>query len=103
MQFLSIALLALVSVANGFLLAPFASRPLVRAPAATMMGVEDAAAACLEEGCSVDTVEDLIQELKKEQSSMDMTVPLSPRQRSIIATMAQLKALGPNADKDALS
>lgn len=51
----------------------------------------------------MDTVEDLIQELKKEQSSMDMTVPLSPRQRSIIATMAQLKALGPNADKDALS
>jgi len=93
-------LLSCLAVANGLLLAPLAAR----ARAMTVqMGVSEAAAACLEEECSVDTVEDLIKELTKESNSIDMSLPLSPRQSAIVSTIAQLKALGANADKSVLS
>merc|ERR1719473_1306365 len=54
----------LVAAAQGFLLAPLVARtPPVRF-VAPIMGYEEVAAECLEEGCSVDTVHDLLTELK---------------------------------------
>merc|ERR550514_2002519 len=50
----------LVTVANGFLL-PLAGRP---STLNVKMSVADAAEACLEEECSLDTVADLLRELK---------------------------------------
>merc|ERR1719473_233136 len=56
----------LVTVANGFLL-PLAGRP---STLNVKMSVADAAEACLEEECSLDTVADLLRELKaKSQTS----------------------------------
>jgi hypothetical protein len=91
----------LLSLANGFVL-PVRVGPALRMPTVQMMGVQDAAAACLEEGCSVDTIDNLIRELKKESNSIDMSLPLSPRQSSIIATIKQLQSLGADADPNAL-
>ena len=68
--------------------------------------VSDAASGVTDEGdeeCSLDTIDDLIAELQTEVSQMNMALPLDARQRSIIATMQQLKALGPDADKNALA
>jgi hypothetical protein len=63
-----LAFLGLVALAQGFLVGPLASPPghATRTPAISMGIVEDAAANCLEEGCSVDTIEDLIAELEAE-------------------------------------
>lgn len=48
----------------GFLLAPLAPRVHALRTLAPVMGYEEAAMECLEEGCSVDTVESLLSELK---------------------------------------
>ena len=84
------------------MLAPFVARAPTRAASIPMMGVEDAAAKCLEEECSLDTIDDLIAEMTKEVSSMTMTLPLSQRQRSVLATLQQLKTIGSKADKSTL-
>merc|ERR1719506_3351738 len=57
-----LTVLALLSVGHGFML-PLAGR---RASVSNinMMSVQTAAEACLEEECSLDTVEDLLRELK---------------------------------------
>merc|ERR1712167_48069 len=94
-------LVGLVSLANGFMIAPLATRSAVRT-AAISMGVEEAAAAWLEEECSVDTVDDLIKELKAELKSIDVSVPLSERQKSIFTTIEQLEALGAGGDQNEL-
>jgi len=91
-----------VACAAGFVLAPFVARAPTRAASIPMMGVEDAAAKCLEEECSLDTIDDLIAEMTKEVSSMTMTLPLSQRQRSVLATLQQLKTIGSKADKSTL-
>ena len=56
-------LLSLLSLTAGFSVAPLATR---RAPISVVMGIAESAESCLEEGCSVDTVDDLIAELKEE-------------------------------------
>jgi len=50
--------------AQGFLLAPRVPRAHVGRSSSPVMGYEEAAMECLEEGCSVDTVESLLAELK---------------------------------------
>lgn len=61
-----------------------------------MSAVEDAAVACMEEECSVDTVNDLLMELKAEASSMK-----SSHQQALVATIVALEALNkqPEANK----
>ena len=56
----------LLASASAFVL-PFAPRATVRAVSRIQMGyIEDVAANCLEEGCPVDMVEELITGLKSE-------------------------------------
>merc|ERR1719473_202135 len=81
-----------VQCAHGFLLAP-AMRLTVR-PATITMGVEESAQTCLEEGCELEYVEDLIKELKSELKLIDIAVPLTARQKQVFATIDQLEALG---------
>jgi len=97
----ALTLVGVLSLANGFMMAPLATRSMVRT-AAISMGVEEAAASCLEEGCSLDTVDDLIKELKAELKSIDVSVPLSDRQKSIFTTIDQLEALGAGGDQNEL-
>lgn len=52
-----------------------------------MMAVEDAASACLEEGCSVDSVADLLIELKAESKE------LSKRHQALLVLIGRLQAL----------
>jgi len=64
--------------------------------------VEDAAAACLEEGCSVDTIADLLNELKTEANAMGNVAGdrgMSARQREILLTIDQLSVLSPEVSK----
>ena len=93
-------LFGLFACANGFLLAP-AMRSTMRIPAVTM-GVEEAAATCLEEGCELTYVEDLIKELKSEIKEINVSVPLTDRQKYVFATIAQLEGLGADAGKSEL-
>jgi len=97
----ALTLVGVLSLANGFMITPLATRSMVRT-AAISMGVEDAAASCLEDGCSVDTVDDLIKELKAELKSIDVSAPLSDRQKSIFTTIDQLEALGAGGDQNEL-
>jgi hypothetical protein len=82
---------AMLALSQGFLLAPLATRTPARAVSPTM-GYEDVALNCIEEGCSVDTVEDLIAELKATKNKTS----------AMKATMKQLEALlvTPEANKN---
>lgn len=72
----------------GFMVAPLAAR----SPAlAIKMGIEDAANACLEEGCSVDTIEILLKELKAEASGN--MAGSKDRQQQLVWSIEQLEAL----------
>ena len=75
--------------ASAFMLAPLAAR---RAPLAATMGVEDVAATCLEEGCSVDTLSDLMAELKAESKE------IAKRNAQILFVLGQLEALTKNPE-----
>ena len=82
-----LALVLSLSAAASFSLTPLVGRATVRAASVTM-SVEDAALACLEEECSLDTVTDLLKELKAEYNSQD-----SERQTVLRETIEQLEAL----------
>merc|ERR1711959_645473 len=59
--------LAFLGLASAFHVAPLAAR---RAPITAVMGIEESATACLEEGCDVNMVADLIDELKEEYATV---------------------------------
>merc|ERR1719337_816746 len=86
-------LATVLALTQGFMLAPLATRTPSRA-VAPAMGYQDAAAACLEDGCSLDTVEDLLAELKAEKNPT----------AEFMKTINDLEALigSPNADKNAI-
>ena len=64
-----------------------------------MGAVEDAATTCLEDGCSLDTLQDLIKELKTEASqNVAGNAELSARQKQVLLTIDQLTALSPDAN-----
>ena len=64
-----LALVLSLSAAASFSLTPLVGR--ATRVATVTMSVEDAALACLEEECSLDTVSDLLKELKAEYNSQD--------------------------------
>jgi hypothetical protein len=87
---LNALLIGLIASASGFIAAPsLASR---RAPIAAVMGLEDVAAACLEDECSVDTVAALVSELKSEAAA------LSKRNAQVLVLLGQLEALNKNPE-----
>jgi hypothetical protein len=95
-----LALLSLLGLANGLVIAPLGSRVAARAAIATMGTVEDAATTCLEDGCSLDTLEELIKELKTEASqNVAGNEELSARHEQILLTIDQLSALDQKADR----
>ena len=62
-----------------------------------MGAVEDAAVNCLEDGCSVDTLADLIKELKEEASVNVAGDPIkAQRQKQIMMMIGQLSVLSPD-------
>jgi hypothetical protein len=62
-----------------------------------MGAVEDAAANCLEDGCSVDTLADLIKELKVEASENVAGDPIkAQRQKQVLMMIGQLSVLSPD-------
>ena len=64
-----------------------------------MGAVEDAATNCLEDGCSLDTLEELIKELKAEAAqNVAGNADLSARQKQVLLTIDQLTALEPSAN-----
>ena len=72
------------------------ARAALRMPT-PLMGVEDAATTCLEDGCSVDTLEDLIKELKEESSVNVAGDPIkAQRQKQIMMMIGQLSVLSPD-------
>jgi hypothetical protein len=73
---------ALLALAQGFLVAPLATRSRARS-VTPMMGYAETAENCLEEGCSVDTVEELIADMKAAKNPT----------KEIITAIAQLEAL----------
>merc|ERR1719174_3074835 len=82
---------ALFALASAFNVAPLAVR---RAPVAVTMGVAEIAANCLEEGCPIDMVAELIAELKDQSESMNMIGDAaSDRNKEAVALIAQLEAL----------
>merc|ERR1719262_1233612 len=84
-------LVVALAVAQGFLLAPLAARPTAARALTPVMGYEEAAIECLEEGCSVDTVESLLAELKATKQP----------DAQLIKTINQLETLlkAPDANK----
>ena len=53
----------------GLVVSPLAARPVARAARVAMMvGIEEAAADCLEEGCEIGTVESLLEQMKAEKN-----------------------------------
>jgi hypothetical protein len=100
-MFRALIIAAAVGLASGFALQPFVARPTVRAPAVTMMAsITDVAAACLEEGCPIDMVEELIKELKDAASkNVAGDAVAAERKASYILAIKQLEALDPEADK----
>merc|ERR1712060_973713 len=80
-----------VTLANGALLAPKGivvkhTLAMARLPVA-VMGVEDVASKCIEEGCPVDLLDDLLDELKAESSA------LTKRQQTLLILIGRLQAL----------
>ena len=95
-RFLFVALF--LALAQGFMVAPRPARTLTRASVA-MGAVEDAAATCLEDGCSVDTLADLLKELKAEAKINKAGDPAAEaRQQQLFVTIGQLETLNPDAD-----
>merc|ERR1719506_1310509 len=87
MSRLMIAVTIMASLVDGFSIAPrVAMRPVARTAAVTM-GIEDSAANCLEEGCSVDALADLLTELKAESKE------LSKRHQAVLVLIGRLQAL----------
>ena len=65
----SFALLSLLAAStSAFMVAPL--RPRVAVTRRASMAIEDVAASCIEEGCPLDLVEDLIAELKAEENKV---------------------------------
>jgi hypothetical protein len=58
----------LLASTTGFLVAPAAMRPRM-ALASIAMGIQETAESCLEEGCPIDLVQELITELKAQEGS----------------------------------
>merc|ERR550514_126886 len=89
---MKLVLASLLSAAAGFQLAPLA----LRQPMPVVMGIAESAEACLEEGCSLDTVDVLIADLKDEYKA-------SPK-AATFALIAQLEKLNvdPEANKGQL-
>merc|ERR1712083_727112 len=80
-----------IGVTNGALLAPKgivmkSTLAMARTPTA-VMGVEDVASKCIEEGCPVDLLDDLLDELKAESSA------LTKRQQTLLILIGRLQAL----------
>ena len=74
-------LLSLLSLTAGFSVAPLATR---RAPISVVMGIAESAESCLEEGCSVDTVDSLVSDLKDECVALNQQgLAGSPRNQQI--------------------
>lgn len=59
--------------------------------AAAVMGIEEAAANCLDEGCSIDAVGDLLNDLKAESKALSERhqVLAPPRRRRAAARVAE--------------
>ena len=60
----SVLIATLIGAASAFQIAPLAA--MRRAPIVVTMGLAEEAANCLEEGCSIDAVADLVSDLKNE-------------------------------------
>jgi hypothetical protein len=89
-----------VGLAHGFSVAPLAARPIART--SIMMAdfsVEDAAIICLEEECSVETVDQLIKEMKVEAAA-NVAGNAAALQRKNVLNNAinKLEALNPEKD-----
>ena len=81
----------IVASASAFQVAPLALR---RVPMTATMGVAESAEACLEEGCSVDTVDNLIADLKAEYKQAT-----NPDVFALIQQLEKL-AIDPEANKN---
>ena len=87
-----LALSATLAVVNGFHVAPLgAVRPR---SVSVFMGVAESAANCLEEGCSIDTVSELLAELKTESAGLNKAgEAASERNKQVIMLIGQLEVL----------
>jgi 6-phosphogluconate dehydrogenase len=87
----------LVALAQGFMLAPAVARSAART-ALIKMDAAEVAARCLDEGCPIDLVSDLIDELKAESDE------LSKRQQTLLVAIGRLQALSssPESNKNEL-
>eukprot|EP00310_Coccolithus_braarudii_P019256 CAMPEP_0183348498 /NCGR_PEP_ID=MMETSP0164_2-20130417/12991_1 /TAXON_ID=221442 /ORGANISM="Coccolithus pelagicus ssp braarudi, Strain PLY182g" /LENGTH=135 /DNA_ID=CAMNT_0025520107 /DNA_START=45 /DNA_END=452 /DNA_ORIENTATION=+ len=88
-------LLTLAAAISGLVLRAPLRMPAVARATTPVMAVEDVAKACLDEGCSVDTVDDLITELKEESKA------LTSRMQAVLILLGRLEALSgmPEANK----
>ena len=83
----------------GFLVAPLAPTVRARAAPAVMGAIEDAAMNCLEDGCSVDTLNDLLKELKAEASeNVAGDAAKSQRKEEVLMMIKQLSVLSPDTE-----
>merc|ERR1719222_128456 len=91
----AIGVICFAAAAHGLVV----SSPLGRAtmpvsPAIINMGIENMAADCLEEGCPVDMVTDLLAELKAESAE------LTRRQQSILVLIGRLQVLNASPEEN---
>jgi len=90
-----VLLLAFLGLANGFALAPRPARVSPRSMV-TMGAVEEAAMTCLEDGCSLDTLDDLLKELKAEASeNVANDTGAKERQKQVLMMIGALSVLSP--------
>lgn len=92
---LKVLLLALAASVSGLVVSAPMRMPAVSRAATPLMAVEDVAKSCLEEGCSIDMVSELIAELKEESKA------LTNRQQAVLILLGRLEALNasPEANK----
>ena len=85
MKLLSFLLLA--GTCNAFLVTAPLRSSAKRVAFSPVMGIEETAAGCLEDGCSLQTVDELLAELKAENAA------LTKRQQSVLLLIGKLQAL----------
>ena len=93
----SVLIATLIGAASAFQIAPLAA--MRRAPIVVTMGLAEEAANCLEEGCSIDAVADLVSDLKNECVVLNQNgLAGSSRNQQVLTLISQLEVLNVNPE-----
>jgi len=93
MQSLSLVVLLSLRSATSLVITPLARPGVTAARVVVSMGIEETAQSCIEEGCPIDMVEELIEELKADVSHKDIVSQLQALIASPQANKSEIEKL----------